>query len=95
MNWERNQVPLKRNAGGFSDGARGTTPREGIGLLQGRVICGVCGKHMRVAYQKVTNALEPYYVCRDAVAHEAGKACQSIRGRAVDAAITMPGSWKQ
>jgi Recombinase zinc beta ribbon domain len=62
-------------------------PREGIGLLQGRVICGVCGKRMRVRYQKVTTTLEPYYVCHDTAAHQAGKPCQSIRGRAVDAAI--------
>jgi hypothetical protein len=62
-------------------------PREGIGLLQGRVICGVCGKRMRVRYQKVTTTLEPYYVCQDTAAHQAGKPCQSIRGRAVDAAI--------
>ena len=43
---------------------------------------------MRVRYQTVnTDTLEPYYVCQDAVVHEAGKQCQSIRGREVDAAI--------
>jgi DNA invertase Pin-like site-specific DNA recombinase len=86
--FERNQLTLKQSATGFGQLARGTMPREGIGLLQGRVICGLCGKRMRVRYQQVASVLEPYYVCHDAVAHRAGKPCQSIRGRAVDAAIS-------
>jgi len=85
--FERNQTTLKQSATAFGESSRGAMPREGIGLLQGRVICGVCGKRMRVRYQKVTTTLEPYYVCHDTAAHQAGKPCQSIRGRAVDAAI--------
>lgn len=62
-------------------------PREGVGLLQGRIICGLCGMRMRVRYQAVGAKLEPYYVCHDAAAHNADKPCQSIRGRAIDDAI--------
>ena len=43
---------------------------------------------MRVRYQKVSDRLEPYYVCHDVAAHDAGKPCQSIRGRAIDDAIS-------
>ena len=86
--FERNQITLRQNATAFGPEGRGTRPREGVGLLQGRILCGICGKRMRVRYQTVnTETLEPYYVCLDAAAHEAGKACQSIRGREVDAAI--------
>lgn len=86
--FERNQVTLKQSSSSFSDGSRGAMPREGVGLLQGRVMCGVCGQRMRVRYQRVTSTLEPYYVCHAAVAHRAGKPCQSIRGCDVDLAIS-------
>lgn len=85
--FERNQITLLQNATAFGHGERGTMAREGVGLLQGRVVCGVCGKRMRVRYQEVSGALEPYYVCHDAIVHNAGTQCQSIRGREVDAAI--------
>lgn len=86
--FERNQVTLRQSANGFGSLARGTVPREGDGLLQGRVICGLCGNRMRVRYQKVSGRLEPYYVCHDVAAHYAGKPCQLVRGRAIDDAIS-------
>jgi len=86
--FERNQITLRQSSTGFGFDGRGARPREGVGLLQGRVLCGICGKRMRVRYQTVNaKTLEPYYVCQDLAAHEAHKACQSIRGREVDAAI--------
>jgi DNA invertase Pin-like site-specific DNA recombinase len=87
--FERNQATLKQNATGFGFSARGSTPREGVGLLQGRVICGLCGVRMQVRYQAVAGRLEPYYQCVEAtVRHAASKLCQSIRGRAIDEAIS-------
>ena len=87
--YERNQVTLRQSASGFgSQLVRGTNPREGVGLLQGRVICGICGNRMSVRYQKASGRMEPYYVCHDVAAHDAGKWCQSIRGRAIDDAIS-------
>lgn len=86
--YERNQVTLKQNEAGFGDGRRGSVPREGVGLLQGRVICGRCGARMRVRYQEVEGHLEPYYQCTEAVVRRAGKLCQSVRGRPVDEAIS-------
>src|SRR5262249_51555970 len=62
--------------------------REGVGLLQGRVLCGLCGARMRVRYQDVEHRLEPYYQCTEAVVRRAGKLCQSVRGRPVDEAIS-------
>jgi DNA invertase Pin-like site-specific DNA recombinase len=79
--YERNQATLRHNAGGFGEAARGGVPREGVGLLQGRVVCGRCGARMRVRYQEVDRHLEPYYQCAEAVVRHAGKLCQSVRGR--------------
>jgi len=86
--FERNQATLKSNTAGFGFGSRGSVPREGVGLLQGRVLCGHCGARMRVRYQQVAGHLEPYYQCTEDVVRRAGKLCQSIRGRAIDAAIS-------
>ena len=86
--FERNELTLQQNAHGFSSSSRGSMPREGVGLLQGRVICGLCGARMRVRYQEVQSRLAPYYVCTEHVVRHASKACQSIRGRAIDEAIS-------
>lgn len=86
--FERNQAILRGNASGFGQSSRGSMPREGVGLLQGRVVCGLCGARMRVRYQDVERRLEPYYQCTEAVVRRAGKLCQSVRGRPVDEAIS-------
>ena len=57
-------------------------------LVQGRVLCGLCGARMRVRYQEVGGKQEPYYQCAEASVRQAGKLCQSIRGRCIDAAIS-------
>jgi DNA invertase Pin-like site-specific DNA recombinase len=85
--FERNQATLKQNLTGFGRDARGSTPREGVGLLQGRVVCGICGARMRVRYQAVGGKLEPYYMCSENPVRRAGKPCQSVRGSAIDDAI--------
>ena len=86
--FERNQATLRHNALGFSQGSRGSMPREGVGLLQGRVLCGLCGARMRVLYQEVEQRLEPYYQCTEAAVRRAGKLCQSVRGRPIDQAVS-------
>jgi hypothetical protein len=50
--WEQlqqNLNTLKANGRGF-EVARASPPREGTALLQGRVLCGRCGRHLRVEY---------------------------------------------
>lgn len=86
--FERNELTLQHNAHGFSPTSRGSMPREGVGLLQGRVICGLCGARMRVRYQEVERRLEPYYMCAEEVVRRAGRPCQSVRGRPIDEAIS-------
>ncbi len=85
--FDRNEAILRSNATGFGH-SRGAMPREGVGLLQGRILCGRCGARMRVRYQEVNHRLEPYYQCAEAAVRRAGQFCQSVRGGPVDAAIT-------
>ena len=86
--YERNQQTLRQNMAGWSPTGRGRMPREGIALLQGRVICGRCGARMRVRYQKIKTTVAPYYICQEEAVRRAGTTCQSIRGRDIDAAIS-------
>jgi len=71
--FERNQITLRQNVASFSTAGRGTVPREGEGLLQGRVICGRCGARMRVRYQQLRTVLVPYYQCAEETVRRAGK----------------------
>ena len=58
-------------------------PREGTALLQGLVLCGVCGRRMQVQYcQK-----GPRYVCREAAVRYAASTCQSFGQRYLDEAV--------
>jgi DNA invertase Pin-like site-specific DNA recombinase len=85
--FERNQATLSANAASFGLGTRGCLPREGPALLQGRVLCGLCGAPMRVRYQEVGGRLEPYYLCAEKAVRQGGRPCQSVRGSAIDVAI--------
>ena len=84
--FERNQHKLRQNLG-FSPGERGSMPREGSALLQGRLLCGKCGSRMRVHYENLSGQLRPYYRCTQEIVRRAGKPCQWVHGLAVDEAI--------
>ena len=62
-------------------------PREGPALLQGRVVCGLCGSHMHVRYQTRRNQHVPTYVCVGRGRLFGDPLCQSIVGTQIDAAI--------
>src|SRR2546425_7933258 len=57
ISWEQfeaNQKRLSENALGFGGARKEGPAREGPALLQGRVICGVCGERMSIHYSIVT-----------------------------------------
>jgi DNA invertase Pin-like site-specific DNA recombinase len=86
--FERNELTLQRNAVSFSTNLRGGAPREGIALLQGRVLCGHCGSRMRVRYDFRSGQQRPYYCCNDGTVRRAeSKNCQWVLGTEIDAAI--------
>jgi hypothetical protein len=89
ISWEQHQQNLKllaSNGPGFAV-ARGSPPREGAALLQGRAVCGRCGRHFRVTYRSTRGKQEAWYVCDDAHSHLGERDCQSIAGPPVDEAI--------
>ena len=87
--FERNQLTLQHNALGFSTNSRGAVPREGVALLQGRVLCGRCGSRMRVQYDSRAGQQRPYYCCTEgSVRHAESRKCQWMPGTEIDAAIS-------
>ncbi len=60
---------------------------RGSALLQGLVVCGVCGDRMTVRYHSRESQQVPVYVCQRERIEHAGRICQHIPGAAIDEAI--------
>jgi DNA invertase Pin-like site-specific DNA recombinase len=89
ITWEQFQHNLKileTNGRGY-EVARASPPREGAALLQGRAVCGRCGRHFRVRYAARRGRLEAWYVCDRAHGAHGEPNCQSIAGMPIDEAI--------
>ena len=71
--FEANQRQLAENAKGFGEQRRFSPVREGPALLQGRVLCGICGARMSVRYKQERRCLVPLYVCQEAVVRQGGR----------------------
>ena len=56
-------------------------------MLQGRAVCGRCGRHLRVRYAARRGRLEAWYVCDRAHGSRGEPNCQSIAGAPIDEAI--------
>ena len=56
-------------------------------LLQGRVLCGVCGERMRVAYDLRNGQRIYYYACARVSTAPSRRTCRWIRAQAIDAAV--------
>jgi DNA invertase Pin-like site-specific DNA recombinase len=90
IDWDRfevNQRQLADNARAFA-GQRWSGPaREGPALLQGRVLCGLCGERMGVRYSQEQGRAVPTYICQETEVRRAGRVCQKVPGKVVDAAV--------
>lgn len=90
IDWDRfevNQRRLADNARAFGGERRSGPAREGPALLQGRVLCGLCGERMGVRYSQEHGRTVPYYLCQESLVRRGGKVCQSVPGKVVDPAI--------
>jgi DNA invertase Pin-like site-specific DNA recombinase len=85
--YQDNQRRLKECAQAHGLDRKKSPPGHGPALLQGLVMCGICGKRMTVRYHYRQEHLEPDYVCqRDGIQH-AQTFCQFILGTGIDKAI--------
>jgi DNA invertase Pin-like site-specific DNA recombinase len=90
ISWEQfeaNQKRLAENALGFGEQRLAGPAREGPALLQGRVMCGICGGRMSVHYYRELDAIYPVYKCQEEAVRRGERVCQRVPGKVVDAAI--------
>jgi len=86
--YEDNQRRLLESAQAHGMDRRKSPPREGPALLQGIVLCGVCGKRMSVQYRLREGRTISNYVCqRDGVEY-GYPICQHIMGDEIDETIS-------
>jgi DNA invertase Pin-like site-specific DNA recombinase len=85
--YEENLQRLRDNAYANGQDRRKSPPREGPALLQGLVVCGVCGSRMTVRYHARQTKIAPEYACqRDGVDHII-LVCQHVFGEHLDQAV--------
>jgi hypothetical protein len=85
--FERTQQRLLECAQAHGRDRRKSPPREGPALLQGLVLCGLCGDRMTIRYHGEKERLAPDYVCQRAGISRAEPICQSMAGAEIDRAI--------
>ena len=84
ISWEQflaTQARLLDNASTFARRARGT-PRHGLALLAGLVVCGRCGYQMRVAYKP-----QRRYTCTALAASYGAATCLHIDGASLEQVV--------
>jgi len=86
--FEANQKHLSENALGFGNARKFGPVREGPALLQGRVLCGICGERMGIHYSVVHDQITPTYVCQESSIRRSEKVCQRVPGAVIDQAIS-------
>jgi DNA invertase Pin-like site-specific DNA recombinase len=87
--FERNQQQLRRSALAYGLDNRRSPPREGPALLQGLVLCGVCGRRMTVCYHQRRHVLVPDYLCIAGRMQQQRPLCQTVAGADVDRAVAQ------
>ncbi len=82
---EQIQQQLRDTARAYGKDRRHGPPREGPALLQGLLVCGVCGRQMSPRYHRRGGRLLPDYYCTRRTV--GGSLCTSVPGAALDAAL--------
>jgi DNA invertase Pin-like site-specific DNA recombinase len=86
ISWEEfvaNQARLSDNASRYARRARGAV-RDGEALLVGLVVCGRCGRQMRVAYKPQIR-----YICYRLKSTYAERPCVNLDGASIEQAVVQ------
>jgi DNA invertase Pin-like site-specific DNA recombinase len=85
--YEANQRRLRESAQSQGADRRKSPPREGPALLQGLIVCGICGSRMTVRYHTRGPHRCPDYVCQQQGIERGESICQMIPGAGIDQAV--------
>lgn len=86
ISWDQylqNQKRLQQNRSNLQSPG---TPRRGLALLPGLVVCGVCGRRMEVKYR---NRLDAQYNCRKHYTQATPTVCPGFGMRAIDELVAQ------
>ena len=90
ITWEQyneNLKTLKVNAQSHGKDRRNHPPGRGPALLQGLIVCGICGQRMTLRYHSRYGKLVPDYVCQRHGIEYGKPICQSIPGYNINKAV--------
>lgn len=89
ITWQEYEENLQRIAdNNYKVGKIRCPPREGPALLQGIVLCGICGSKMSVRYHtRRGSLLSPDYNCYGSQKRFGSKHCQTVQGDMLDKKI--------
>ncbi len=85
--YEDNQRHLLELAQAHGKERYNSPPREGPALLQGLVMCGICGDRMGIHYHVKGGRVVPEYVCQRMGIERAQRFCQKMMGDGIDEAV--------
>lgn len=85
--YNENLKTLVANAQAHGKDRRNHPPGHGPAILQGLIICGICGQRMTLRYHSRHGKLVPDYVCQRHGIEYGQPICQSIPGYKVDQAV--------
>jgi len=88
MEFEENLRQLSQNSRPKPDLEHGGAVREGVALLQGIAVCGICGRKMTLRYSQSKHIYQPIYMCQYESVNHSGSICQSVYGGNIDKAIS-------
>ena len=87
ISWEQyqdNLQTLRACAQAHGQDRRKSPPGQGPALLQGLVVCGVCGRRMTVRYHQRQGRLVGEYLCQREGIQHGHRICQWIAGDGID-----------
>ena len=90
ISWQRyqdNLRTLRACAQACGSDRRKSPPGQGPSLLQGLVLCGVCGRRMTLRYHQRKGKLVGDYMCQHESSQYGKGRCQQIPGSGIDRAI--------
>jgi DNA invertase Pin-like site-specific DNA recombinase len=89
QDYDRNEQQLQQSAKALGFQRNAGPAREGPALLQGNIVCGLCGGRMNVRYNVRKHGMIPNYVCVGRGRLFGDPLCQSILGAGIDDAIAQ------
>jgi DNA invertase Pin-like site-specific DNA recombinase/predicted DNA-binding protein (UPF0251 family) len=85
ISWEQYEKNRQRIQENHSPPTGAGAPREGACLLQGLVLCGRCGRSMKLKYSKAAGLAR--FCCNQARAQSGAAVCQSFGARRLERAV--------